>query len=52
MSVGTAEQVRDDLERRRREADADELVITTQVHDPAERRRSYELIADAYRVSK
>jgi luciferase family oxidoreductase group 1 len=48
ISVGTAEQVRDDLERRRREADADELVITTQVHDPAERRLSYELVAKAY----
>lgn len=48
ISVGTPEQVRDDLERRRREADADELIITTQVHDPAERRRSYELIAKAY----
>jgi luciferase family oxidoreductase group 1 len=48
ISVGTPEQVRDDLERRRREADADELIITTQVHDPAERRLSYELIAKAY----
>jgi luciferase family oxidoreductase group 1 len=49
-SVGTPEQVRDDLERRRTEAGADELVITTQVHDPAERRLSYQLIADAYRL--
>ena len=48
ISVGTPEQVRDDLERRRREANADELIITTQVHDPAERRLSYELIAKAY----
>jgi luciferase family oxidoreductase group 1 len=48
ISVGTPEQVRDDLERRRREADADELIITTQVHDPAERQLSYELIAKAY----
>jgi len=47
-SVGTPEQVRDDLERRRTEASADELVITTQIHDPAERRLSYELIAKAY----
>jgi luciferase family oxidoreductase group 1 len=50
VSVGTPERVRDDLERRRTEADADELVITTQVHDPAERRLSYELIAKAYAV--
>jgi len=48
ISVGTPEQVHADLERRRREADADELVITTQVHDPAERRLSYELVAKAY----
>ena len=48
MSVGTPEQVRDDLERRRVHADADELVITTQIHDIAERVLSYELIAKAY----
>jgi luciferase family oxidoreductase group 1 len=48
ISVGTPEQVRDDLERRRTYANADELIITTQVHDPAERRLSYELIAKAY----
>ena len=48
ISVGTPDQVRGDLERRRVEADADELVITTQVHDPAERRMSYELVAKAY----
>ncbi len=48
ISVGTPERVRDDLERRRTYADADELVITTQVHDPAERRLSYELVAKAY----
>jgi luciferase family oxidoreductase group 1 len=48
MSVGTPEQVRDDLERRRTYAGADELVITTQVHDVAERALSYELLAKAY----
>ena len=48
MSVGTPDQVRDDLERRRTYADADELVITTQIHDAAERALSYELIAKAY----
>lgn len=48
VSVGTPTEVHEDLERRRKEADADELIITTQVHDPAERRRSYELIAGAY----
>jgi luciferase family oxidoreductase group 1 len=48
ISVGTPEQVHADLERRRRYADADELVITTQVHDLAERQLSYELVAKAY----
>ena len=48
VSVGTPEQVRDDLERRRTYAGADELVITTQVHDVAERALSYELLAKAY----
>ncbi len=47
-SVGTPDQVRDDLERRRTYAGADELVITTQVHDVAERALSYELLAKAY----
>ena len=48
MSVGTPDQVRGDLERRRTYAGADELVITTQVHDLAERVLSYELLAKAY----
>jgi luciferase family oxidoreductase group 1 len=48
LSVGTPEQVRDDLARRARTADADELMITTQIHDPGERRRSLELVAEAW----
>ncbi len=48
VSVGTPDQVREDLERRRTYAGADELVITTQVNDVAERTLSYELIAKAY----
>ena len=40
MTAGTPEQVRDDLERRAREADADEIMLVTPIHDPAERRRS------------
>jgi luciferase family oxidoreductase group 1 len=47
MSVGTPEQVRDDLLDRLRRSGADELMITTNVHDPAERRLSYELLASA-----
>ena len=48
VSVGTPDQVVEDLERRRAYADADELIITTHVHDPEERRLSYELIAKQY----
>jgi luciferase family oxidoreductase group 1 len=48
VSVGTPDQVRDDLERRRVHADADELIVTTQVHGIAERVLSYELLAKAY----
>jgi luciferase family oxidoreductase group 1 len=47
VSIGTPEQVAADLQRRAREADADEVMITTAVHDPAERRRSVELVAEA-----
>jgi luciferase family oxidoreductase group 1 len=48
MTVGTPEEVRDDLERRAREADADEIMIVTPIHDADERRRSYELIAGVF----
>jgi luciferase family oxidoreductase group 1 len=44
VSVGTADQVADDLRRRAMHAGADELIVTTHVHDPAERIRSYELL--------
>jgi luciferase family oxidoreductase group 1 len=47
-SVGTPDQVHEDLERRRSDAGADELVVTTQVHDLAERVLSYELVAKAF----
>ena len=51
MTAGTPDQVRDDLERRAREADADEVMLVTPIHDVAERRRSYELVAQAFGVS-
>jgi luciferase family oxidoreductase group 1 len=51
VSVGTPEQVREDLLDRAKRADADELMITTNVHDPAERRRSYELLAGAFALT-
>jgi luciferase family oxidoreductase group 1 len=51
MTAGTPDQVRDDLERRAREADADEIMLVTPIHDTLERRRSYELVAEAFGVS-
>ena len=48
VSVGTPEQVAADLDRRARAAGADELIITTSIHDPAERRHSYDLLASAW----
>ena len=49
LTAGTPEQVRDDLLDRLRRSGADELMVTTHVHDPAERRLSYELLAAAFR---
>ena len=51
VSIGTPEQVAEDLLRKAREADADELMITTAIHDPAERRQSVRLVAEALGAS-
>jgi luciferase family oxidoreductase group 1 len=48
VSIGTPVQVAADLDRRARVAGADELIITTSIHDPAERRHSYDLLASAW----
>jgi alkanesulfonate monooxygenase SsuD/methylene tetrahydromethanopterin reductase-like flavin-dependent oxidoreductase (luciferase family) len=48
VSVGTPDQVTADLRRRAESAGADELIITTSIHDPAERRHSYNLLAEAW----
>nr|WP_234347505.1 LLM class flavin-dependent oxidoreductase [Streptomyces specialis] len=45
---GTPDAVRDGLDGLVRRTGADELMITTSVHSPAARLRSFELIADAY----
>jgi luciferase family oxidoreductase group 1 len=50
VSVGTPDQVADDLRRRAAHAGADELIVTTNVHDPAERIRSYQLLASAFGI--
>jgi luciferase family oxidoreductase group 1 len=46
--VGTGEHVRDGLEEMREAGRADEVMVLTTVHDHADRRRSYELLAEAY----
>jgi luciferase family oxidoreductase group 1 len=48
VTVGTPDAVREGLLARARHAGADELIVTTNVHDPAERLRSFELLAQAF----
>jgi luciferase family oxidoreductase group 1 len=48
VSVGTPDQVAADLRHRADSAGADELIITTNIHNPAERRRSFQLLAEAW----
>ncbi len=47
--VGSAETVRQRLLELQRRTGADELILTTNVHDQADRIRSYELVAEATR---
>jgi luciferase family oxidoreductase group 1 len=48
VTVGTPDAVREGLLARARHAGADELIVTTNVHDPQERLRSFELLAQAF----
>jgi hypothetical protein len=48
--VGDAATVYKGIQSRGRAAAADEVMVTTTVHDPAERRRSYSLLADVART--
>ena len=48
--IGTPETVRAGLEDLIKRTEADELMITTQTHDPADRLRSFELLAAAARA--
>jgi luciferase family oxidoreductase group 1 len=52
VTIGTPDAVREGLLARARHAGADELIVTTNVHDPAERLRSYELLADAFGLTR
>ena len=46
--MGSTEQVRDALSSLVRDTGADELMVTTMVADPAARRRTYELLVEAF----
>ncbi|MET0811638.1 MAG: LLM class flavin-dependent oxidoreductase, partial [Microbacterium sp.] len=46
--TGSPERVAERLETLRRATDADELLVTTITHDPADRERSYELLAEVW----
>ncbi|MDQ1122626.1 LLM class flavin-dependent oxidoreductase [Microbacterium trichothecenolyticum] len=46
--VGSADTVAEQLDTLRRVTGADELLITTITHDPADRERSYELLAQVW----
>ncbi|MFF4986627.1 LLM class flavin-dependent oxidoreductase [Streptosporangium saharense] len=46
--LGDPGEVREGLNALRKRTEADELMITTMVHDPEDRIRSYELVAQAY----
>ncbi|HET9751301.1 MAG TPA: LLM class flavin-dependent oxidoreductase, partial [Casimicrobiaceae bacterium] len=50
--AGTAETVASRLRDVARELDLDELVVVTWTHDAAARHRSYELLAQAFDLSK
>jgi alkanesulfonate monooxygenase SsuD/methylene tetrahydromethanopterin reductase-like flavin-dependent oxidoreductase (luciferase family) len=48
--VGSAGTVRDRLAGLQRDTEADELMLTTETHDPADRLRSYELVMSGGRT--
>ena len=50
--VGSSEQVAARLQELAKALDLDELVVVTWTYDPAPRHRSYELLAEAFRLAK
>ena len=46
-AIGGPQKVRREIEEFVKRTGADELIVTSQIHDPAARIRSYELLADA-----
>ncbi len=51
ITAGTPEQVRAGLETIAQQYGADEVIVVTITHDHAARRRSYELLADAFGIA-
>jgi alkanesulfonate monooxygenase SsuD/methylene tetrahydromethanopterin reductase-like flavin-dependent oxidoreductase (luciferase family) len=49
--IGSPASVRDRLARLADAAGVDEIMITTMTHEHADRRRSYELLAEAFRLT-
>lgn len=49
--IGTPAALRDRLERAAADAQADEIMISSMIHDPEARRRSYELLAEEFGLS-
>jgi alkanesulfonate monooxygenase SsuD/methylene tetrahydromethanopterin reductase-like flavin-dependent oxidoreductase (luciferase family) len=50
--VGTPEQVRARIQALAARTKADEVMIATHAFDPAARRRSYELVAEAFALPR
>lgn len=46
--IGSPQTVREQMEAKAQDATADEVMISTMLHDPAARLRSYELLAEAF----
>ena len=51
LIVGDPATVRAELEKQAAASGADELMISSAIHDPTERLRSYELVAEACDLS-
>ena len=49
--IGTPESLRRRIEGAAIEAGADEIMVSTMIHDPGARRRSYDLLAGAFELS-
>jgi alkanesulfonate monooxygenase SsuD/methylene tetrahydromethanopterin reductase-like flavin-dependent oxidoreductase (luciferase family) len=49
--IGSPARVREAIERLVEATEADEVIVTTMVHDHAARVRSYELLAETFSLS-